>query len=95
VALDALQALRGLGYDVPCDVWLTGFDDSSESRVSMPALTTIHIHTQSMAYSAMHLLITRMQEPNLEFRQVYTQTDLIYRESTDPEIGIERENELI
>jgi hypothetical protein len=36
-----------------------------------------------------------MQEPNLEFRQVYTQTDLIYRESTDPEIGIERENELI
>jgi LacI family transcriptional regulator len=95
VALDALQALRSMGLDVPRDVLLAGFDDAAESRRCMPQLTTIHIHTQSMAYSAMHLLITRMQEPNLEFRQVYTQTDLIYRESTDPEIGIERENELI
>ena len=82
VALDALQALRGLGYDVPCDVWLTGFDDSSESRVSMPALTTIHIHTQIMALAAIKLLRSRMRAPSINYRTVYTETNLIYRAST-------------
>lgn len=82
VALDALQALRDRGYDVPRDVWLAGFDDSGESRVSMPALTTVHIHTQVMAFSAVQLLRTRMQEPSLDYRSVYTETSLVYRAST-------------
>ena len=82
VALDTLQALRELGYDVPRDVWLSGFDDSGESRTCMPALTTVHIHTQIMAYSAVDLLRTRIQEPSLDYRRVHTETDLIYRAST-------------
>lgn len=83
VAIDALQALRKLGFDVPRDVLLAGFDDSAESRVCMPPLTTIHIHTQVMAYSALELLRTRMKEPDLNYRQVYTETDLIWRSSTE------------
>lgn len=82
VALDALQALRSLGYDVPRDVWLSGFDDSGESRTSMPSLTTVHIHTQIMAVCAIDLLRTRMEEPSLEYRTIYTETDLIIRDST-------------
>jgi LacI family transcriptional regulator len=35
-----------------------------------------------MAFSAMHLLVTRMKEPSLDFRTVYTETELIYRDST-------------
>lgn len=83
VAIDALQALRKLGFDVPRDVLLAGFDDSAESRVCMPPLTTIHIHTQVMAYSAAELLRARMKEPDLNYRQVYTETDLIWRASTE------------
>jgi LacI family transcriptional regulator len=83
VAIDALQALKKLDYDVPRDVLLAGFDDSAESRICMPPLTTIHIHTQVMAYSAIQLLRTRMKEPNLNFRQIYTETNLIWRESTE------------
>lgn len=83
VALDAHRALRKLGFDVPRDVMLTGFDDATVSRHWMPQFTTVHIHTQSMAYLALGLLITRMREPNLDYRQVYTQTDLIYRQSTE------------
>ncbi len=82
VAIDALMALRGLGFDVPKDVALAGFDDSAESRRCMPPLTTIHIHTQIMAYSAVQLLTSRIKEPSLDFRRVYTETELIYRAST-------------
>lgn len=82
IALDVLQVLRELGLDVPRDMLLAGFDDATESRRSMPQLTTIHIHTQVMAYSAVQLLRTRIEEPSLDYRQVYTETELIYRAST-------------
>ena len=83
VLIDALRSLRKLGFDVPRDIMLAGFDDSSESRSWMPPFTTIHIHTQVMAYNAMELLMSRIQEPTLEYRRMYVQTDLIYRQSTE------------
>ena len=47
-----------------------------------PTLTTIHIHSQIMGFSAVHLLVSRIQEPSLNFRTMHTETRLIYREST-------------
>ena len=82
VAYDALQILRRLGKRVPEDLMLCGFDDAPESRMVVPALTTVHIHTQAMAFSAAQLLLTRIREPSLDFRKVYTDTDLVLREST-------------
>ena len=82
VALDALEFLTSNGYEVPRDVWLAGFDDSTESRRSAPPLTTVHIHTQVMAYCAVQMLRSRMREPSLDYRTVYTETNLICRAST-------------
>ncbi|MBR2807610.1 MAG: LacI family DNA-binding transcriptional regulator [Oscillospiraceae bacterium] len=79
---DAIYALRKLGKSVPEDVLFCGFDDSPNSRIMTPTLTTVHIHTQIMAIAAMHLLLTRIEEPNLDFRILYTETELIYRDST-------------
>lgn len=90
VASDVMRALFSIGKSVPEDVGLLGFDDSAESRLSRPALSTIHIHTQIMAYEAVHLLMSRIKEPSLDFRTVYTQTDLIERESTKRKTGEER-----
>ena len=82
VATDLMQALAAAGKRVPEDVWICGFDDSAESRLSKPPLTTVHIHTQIIAYSAVHLLISRIKAPSLDYRTIHTETDLIYREST-------------
>ena len=82
VATDLMQALAAAGKRVPEDVRLCGFDDSAESRLSKPPLTTVHIHTQTIAYSAVHLLISRIKSPSLDYRTIHTETDLIYREST-------------
>ena len=82
VAGDLMRALYSIGKNVPEDVRILGFDDSAESRRSRPAMSTIHIHTQIMAYEAVHLLMSRIREPSLDFRIVHTQTDLILREST-------------
>ena len=83
VAIDAIQALKKLGYSVPDDVWLCGFDDSPESKIVTPSLTTIHIHSQIMGYYAINLLMPRINEPSLNYCTVHTETTLIYRESTE------------
>ena len=82
VAGDAMRALFSIGKTVPEDVWLLGFDDAAESRRSRPTLSTVHIHTQIMAFTAVQLLMSRIREPSLDCRTVHTQTDLIYRDST-------------
>lgn len=82
IAVDAMQSLRKLGKSVPEDILLCGFDDAPESRIITPTLTTVHIHTQIMAFTAIHLLMTRMKEPTLDYRTVYTATELICRDST-------------
>lgn len=81
VAIDAMLILRNLSKKIPEDIRFLGFDDSQESRSFSPTLSTVHIHTQSMAYSAVQLLASRMIDPKLENRIVHVATDLIYRES--------------
>jgi LacI family transcriptional regulator len=82
VALDALYGLRKLGLESPRDIKLFGFDDSPESKIISPSLSTSHIHSQIIGYTAAQLVISRIEQPNLNYRTVYTETDLIYREST-------------
>jgi len=83
VACDAMRVLRAQGRRVPEDVRISGFDDAPESRRCDPPLTTIHIHTQIMAFSAVHLLMSRIKQPSLDYRTIYTETELIWRPSTD------------
>lgn len=82
VAMDLVKALNELGYSVPDDIWVCGFDDSQEASYFSPHLTSIHIHEQIMGYTAANLLMTRIEEPSLNYRTVYTETNLILREST-------------
>lgn len=81
VALDLIATLKCINKKAPDDVLVCGFDDSAESRIVMPPLTTIHIHSQVTALAAVQLLISRINEPSLDYRILHTQTDLIYRES--------------
>lgn len=81
VAWDTMRALESIGKRVPEDVMLCGFDDSAESRFSKPTMTTVHIPIPTMAHFAVQLLLSRIQTPSLDYRTVYAETKLIYRES--------------
>lgn len=82
VAIDALHVLKNLGISVPDDVYLCGFDDSPESRVITPTLSTVHIHSEIMGKSAVYLLVSRIRNPSLDHRVLYTETTLVRRAST-------------
>ena len=82
VALDVIHILEKMGLSIPEDIWVSGFDDSPESRIMVPSLTSIHIHSQIMGQAAVQLLHSRICAPYMNYRTVYTETDLIYRKST-------------
>ncbi|MCR5451085.1 MAG: LacI family DNA-binding transcriptional regulator [Lachnospiraceae bacterium] len=82
VCLQMLPALREKGIKVPSDLMLVGFDDSPIAKVIHPELSTIHIHSQIMGYAAMNLLLSRIQDPALNYRTMHTETSLYLREST-------------
>ncbi len=83
LAIDAMMILKRVNSSLLNQVRFLGFDDSHESRIFTPTLSTVHIHTQSMAYAAVQLLMSRMQYPAMEYRTVHISTDLILRESTE------------
>ena len=82
VAIDLMVILREMGISCPDEIMLTGFDDSPESMIVTPPLTTCHIHSQIMGLSAVQVIVGRIRQPEMNCRTVHTETDLIYREST-------------
>ncbi len=83
VALDLIYGLKKIGIECPKDIKLFGFDDSPESKIMTPSLSTSHIHSQIIGYSAAKLVISRIEHPDLNYRITCTETDLIYRDSTN------------
>ena len=68
---------------LPNDIMVLGFDDSPESRILSPALSTVHIHSQTMGYTAVKMLLNRIQQPDLYSQTVHTETSLLLRASTE------------
>ncbi|MCG3161973.1 MAG: hypothetical protein DCC59_06455 [Chloroflexi bacterium] len=83
MAFGAMQALKELGYGVPEDVSVIGFDDISLARFSSPPLTTIRQDTYEKGRKAAETLLAFMRDKqNATPRQIMLETSLITRNST-------------
>jgi DNA-binding LacI/PurR family transcriptional regulator/AraC-like DNA-binding protein/signal transduction histidine kinase len=56
----AVLALQGRGYSVPADLLTAGFNDSIESRILSPAVTTVRLPFAEQALRAFRALIARL-----------------------------------
>ncbi len=56
IAISAMKTLTELGYRVPEDISVIGFDNINESVIVTPELTTIHVEKEKMARLAVDLL---------------------------------------
>jgi len=83
VCLDLMKAFKELQIAIPRDILITGFDNSSESKIVEPPLTTVHIPSNAMGFQAAELLLSRIEEPGLPFRSVYVRTITKYRKSSE------------
>ncbi len=81
VAMGALRALREAGLRVPEDVAVVGFDDIAAARFITPALTTVHVPTYGLGWSAAELLLQLVAQEAPQQTQVLLDTELVVRES--------------
>lgn len=61
IAISAMKTLSELGYRIPEDVSVIGFDNISESVIVSPELTTINVEKERMAYLAVDLLLESIE----------------------------------
>lgn len=82
LAINIIKALKEMNLHIPKDVLICGFDDSPESEIIDPKLTTAHIFSNEMGLLAAKMLFNRIEEPNLPYQLLYVNTSLKYRDST-------------
>lgn len=82
IAIDLIRALKKCGISVPDDVRVSGFDNSKESSIIEPHLTTIDIPSSQMGYIAADMLRSRINEPAIPYRIIHVRTTPKFRDST-------------
>jgi DNA-binding LacI/PurR family transcriptional regulator len=84
IGISAMKTLTELGYRIPEDVSIVGFDNISESRIVSPELTTIHVDKKQMAYLAVDLLIQTEESESSMKTKTKVDTLFIKRQSSRP-----------
>ncbi len=84
MAIGALKAAREMGFRVPEDISVVGFDDIAEASFTSPALTTINQAKFDMGQQGMKLLLSLINEQPMEALEIVSPLDveLVIREST-------------
>jgi DNA-binding LacI/PurR family transcriptional regulator len=61
LAIRAMETLREIGLQVPCDVAIAGFDNIEFSEWTLPPLTTVQQPTEEMGRRAAEILFDRIE----------------------------------
>lgn len=82
MTLGALQAIHERNLVIPDQIAIVGFDDMSWATSLQPPLTAVAQPTYEVGVAAAQLLLDRLQEPDLPFRHIVLETQLIIRASS-------------
>lgn len=82
IALSVVNALKELDYKIPDEVQVIGFDNTIESIISSPQITTINVDKELLGQESLYLLVDRINRPNSAIKTIYINTNIIFRETT-------------
>src|SRR5262249_28099528 len=81
MAIGALQACAELGWRVPDDIAIVGFDDIPLASLVNPALTTMHVPRYQLGEMVMQLLLRVMAADGAFEEHLWVEPRLIIRDS--------------
>lgn len=81
LACSVMQEMQELGYRVPEDISVIGFDNRPISQMVQPKMTTINVPKDIFGPAAVDLLMTRMKNGREQSLKIEMGTDLIVRDS--------------
>ena len=80
-AANLMRTLDALGYSIPQEIRVAGFDDVRYADLLHPALTTIHQPYVEIGNIAMQVMLERIENPKSPPRDILAQPNLIVRQS--------------
>ena len=81
VAFNLVMKLKQMGYRVPEDISVAGYDDYTFSMLCDPKLTTYKVNTEEMAKKAVEQLVKRIKGRTVIYGQSVIGGELIKRDS--------------
>ncbi len=81
LAIGAMRAATDIGFSVPSDLAVAGFDDFDISEQVSPSLTTVRVPAWEMGRTAAELLIARLEDAGKPSASLCLNTTLVIRES--------------
>jgi len=81
IALGMLRGFQQAGVDVPSEISLIGFDDIYMTRISNPALTTVHQDIAEKGRTAAEIVIAAAQDPKITKREITIPMSIAERDS--------------
>jgi len=80
-AIGALRKLQQLGFQVPDDFSLIGFDDINLVEFTSPPITTIRVDREALGQTAAQLLLEKIENPGRSPLKIILGVELINRAS--------------
>ncbi len=87
-AVGLLDALRRAGVDVPGDISVAGYDDSSLARLTHIDLTSVNQRPREQAVKAVQAVVSRLDDARTDRALSVLQPDLVVRATTGPAPGV-------
>ncbi|WP_379144861.1 substrate-binding domain-containing protein [Paenibacillus sp. sgz500992] len=90
VAYNLCERLTSMGYSIPQDFSVVGFDNDIYATFANPQLTTVEVDIQEMALTAVKSIIDKVANPNRRNGRILVQGKIIYRDSvrvTNPPVN--------
>lgn len=78
------NALQTMGYCVPGDISIIGFDDMDIGTMVLPQLTTMHVAMKGMGTRALKLLLWRLENKQAPVEKILMPVELVVRNSVRP-----------
>ena len=82
VAYNLVEQLKKLGYRVPEDIAVAGYDDYYFAQICNPPLTTYRINVEEMGNTVANQMIYRITGKHIVHGNLVSKGDFIQREST-------------
>lgn len=81
VAYILCERLNAMGYRVPDDCSVVGFDNDVYAALSTPQLTTVEVDIEQMARTAVKTIMDKVANPSRHIGRVLVHGKIIYRDS--------------
>ena len=82
VARQLIVSLKRLGFSVPTDTTVVGYDGVSEAIEGPQTITTFYVDKEFLGQEAIRILLSRIENKNLPSRTIVVESTLVIGEST-------------